>query len=102
MYKLVIYPEVYQDIAEIREYITSRDGAERGHDIAQSILSAIESLSELPNRGARLRNKNPNWNEHRFLIVKKNFAIIYCIKGEDVHITVVRHMSRDLFICSSC
>jgi len=92
---LVINPQVYDDLSAIKKYI-SKDNPQEAEKVVRAISDKIESLSELSERGANLQNKTRQKTKYKFILVLKNYAILYYTTADTVHVTLVMHAARDL------
>ena len=95
MKKLNINPQVYDDLKEIREYI-SKDSLEQAKKVVRKIYEDILSLSENPERGANLKNKVKQKTKHKYILTFKHYATLYYVTGEAVFVTLVLHTAKDL------
>lgn len=82
-----------RDLAEIRDYIR-RDAPLIAERFLAELLAAIESLENLPERGARPRDPNLRRLGYYFLVVK-TYLVFYKIHDEEVWIYRVQRGRRD-------
>ena len=80
------------DLREIETHL-AREAPETVDELIDRLLEAIESLAELPLRGARPRNAALRARGYRFL-VEEPYLVFYRIKGRQVRIHRVLHASR--------
>ena len=84
------------DIEGIGEYIEREDSAERALHVARSIRRVIETLSELPNRGAIVREA-AELGEQAFREVHfKPYRIIYEVVEDAVVVYLIADGRRDM------
>ncbi len=82
-YPLAISPAVYDDLVEIRTYISETlSNPEAAQSIVSDLLNAIQSLSELPLRGTLLKTVVPLPVAYRFIPCHK-YLIFYRLPEED-------------------
>ena len=82
-YPLAISPAVYDDLVEIRTYISETlSNPEAAQSIVSDLLNAIQSLSELPLRGTLLKTVVPLPVAYRFIPCHK-YLIFYRLTEED-------------------
>ena len=92
--RLNINPQVYDDLSNIKEYI-SKDSAEQADKVIKEIVSAINDISDMPEKGANLQNKVRQKTRYKYLLVYK-FAVLYYVGKDDIYVTLVMHTSKDL------
>lgn len=93
MKKLKINPQVYDDLAEIKENI-SEDSSEQAVKVVAKILSDMERLKDFPESGAKLSNKISFDVKYRYIITY-SYGTIYYVEDDSVIITTVLHLARD-------
>lgn len=82
-YLLAISPAVYDDLVEIRTYISETlSNPEAAQSIVSDLLGAIQSLSELPLRGTLLKTIVPLPVAYRFIPCHK-YLIFYRLTEDD-------------------
>ena len=82
-YPLAISPAVYDDLVEIRTYISETlSNPEAAQSIVSALLGAIQSLSELPSRGTLLKTVMPLPVAYRFIPCHK-YLLFYRLTEED-------------------
>ena len=80
------------DLRAIRDYI-ARDSETYAASFIESILSAVEQLSEFPHSGRAVPEANrPDTRELLF----RSYRIIYRVLPDAIHILAVIHGYRDL------
>jgi addiction module RelE/StbE family toxin len=93
MKRLKINPQVYDDLLDIKNYI-SEDSPEEAVKVVSRILDDIERLKDFPESGAKLSYKINLDVKYRYIITY-SYATIYYIEGEEVIVTTVLHLARD-------
>jgi toxin ParE1/3/4 len=88
--KIVWLSEAVGDLEEIVRFIDSRSES-YGSIVAATLLEAAESLTELPNRGALIREDVTE--RHRHLICY-SYRVIYRVESDYVFIVGVIHGAR--------
>jgi toxin ParE1/3/4 len=80
------------DLAAIRDYI-AKDSETYAESFVESVLSAVEQLSEFPRLGRVVPEANaPDIRELLF----RSYRIIYRVLPDAIHILAVIHGYRDL------
>ena len=95
MKKLIINPQVYDDLAAIKEYI-AKDSPPEADKVVRTIFDTIQSLSDMSQRGANLQNKTRQKTKYKYILALNTYAILYYISDDAVHVTLVMHTARDL------
>lgn len=82
-YPLVISPAVYDDLSEIRSYISETlSNPKAAQSILNDLLDAIQTLSQSPLRGTLLKSILPLPIAYRFIPCRK-YLIFYRMTEED-------------------
>lgn len=82
-YPLAISPAVYDDLVDIRTYISETlCNPEAAQSIVSDLLDAIQNLSKLPLRGTLLKTVLPLPVAYRFIPCHK-YLIFYRLTEED-------------------
>lgn len=93
--KVDISPRAYDDLAEIKDYISvTLQKPESAKEILRDIMDAIRSLEELPDRGAPLDTLISIKSDYRF-IQSHNYAIFYRVEEYRVFISRVLYKRRN-------
>ncbi len=93
-YTLAISPAVYDDLTEIRSYITEiLANPDSARAIIRDILDAIRTLSQFPLRGTKLKVPVPVSMTYRFIPCHK-YLIFYRMADEDT-VFVARVLLRN-------
>jgi len=95
-YQIVVTQRYLDDVADVMDYtfMISKD-QQVAVKIASEIDSAVESLEEMPNRGANYSLLIGRDTDLKYLMVYK-YAIIYRVEGDIVRVLAVVHTSRNL------
>ena len=81
-----------RDLLEIREYVAWDDPA-AAQRVVEGLVTAIESLADLPERGARPREARLRRMGYRFL-VQGRYLVFYKVLRAQVRVYRVLHGSR--------
>ena len=82
-YSLVISPAVYDDLAEIRSYISETlSNPKAAQAVLCDLLDAIQTLSQFPLRGTQLKTVLPLPVAYRFIPCRR-YLIFYRLTEED-------------------
>jgi plasmid stabilization system protein ParE len=90
---LKINPQVYDDLLDIKNYI-SEDSPEQAVKVVGRILDDMERLKEFPDSGERLSNRISFEVKYRYIITY-SYATIYYVEDDEVIVTTVLHLARD-------
>jgi plasmid stabilization system protein ParE len=90
---LKINPQVYDDLVDIKNYI-SEDSPNEAVKVVCRILDDIERLKDFPDSGEKLSNKISFEVKYRYIITY-SYATIYYVDGDEVIVTTVLHLARD-------
>lgn len=93
MKELIISPQVYDDLLDIKEYI-SVDSEEQAKKVVAEILADMERIGDFPNSGNLLSNKVRCDARYRYVITY-SYATIYRVEEDAVYVTNVLHLARD-------
>lgn len=93
MKQLIISPQVYDDLLDIKEYIAI-DSEEEAAKVVSKILNDMERISDFPDSGNLLSNKVRCDARYRYIITY-SYATIYRVESDAVYITNVLHLARD-------
>ncbi len=85
--------EAEREIEEAFLWLTERTEV---HAIpwALGLRDAIASLAEYPSRGKPMQDANVLGHEVREILYRRNYRILYEIRGDAVFVTSVRHTAR--------
>jgi addiction module RelE/StbE family toxin len=93
MKELKINPQVYDDLVDIKNYI-SEDSPNEALKVVSCILNDMERLKDFPDSGEKLSNKIHFEVKYRYIITY-SYATIYYVDGDEVIVTTVLHLARD-------
>lgn len=93
MRKLKINPQVYDDLNDIKQYI-SKDNPEQANKVISENISDIERLQEFPEIGSHLNNKIHINAKYRYIITY-SYATIYYLDNSNIYVITVLHLKRD-------
>ncbi len=93
MKQLIISPQVYDDLSDIKEYI-ALDSEEQAVKVITEILSDIERIGNFPDSGNLLSNKVRCDVRYRYVITY-SYATVYRVEEDAVYVTNVLHLARD-------
>lgn len=92
---LVIYPQVYDDIKAIKDYI-AKDDIVQSEKVAKAIVDDINSLAEMPESGANFQNKVKQKTKYKYIMTYRNYATLYYVNKDSVYVALVMHTAKDL------
>lgn len=96
MMKIDVSPRAYQDLTDIKLYISNKlanpDAAKK---ILTDIIDALHSLTEMPNRGTKLKNDLVTNSNYRF-IPCHNYLIFYQVTDKSIFVSRILYKSRNL------
>jgi len=85
-----------QDLRDIFRYISDNDCRERATYVVRAIQSAVQSLSDFPERGVRPRELvELGRNEYREIHFKP-YRIFYHVQNEQVTVLLITDGRRDM------
>lgn len=90
---MIISPQVYDDLSDIREYI-ALDSEEQSIKVIAEILSDMERIGDFPDSGNLLSNKVRCDTRYRYVITY-SYATVYRVEEDAVYVTNVLHLARD-------
>jgi addiction module RelE/StbE family toxin len=90
---LKINPQVYDDLVDIKNYI-SEDSPNEALKVVSRILNDMERLKDFPDSGEKLSNKIHFEVKYRYIITY-SYATIYYVEGDEIIVTTVLHLARD-------
>ena len=92
--ELKISPEVYDNLREIKEYI-SKDNPVAAKKVVDEILDEIEKLKYRASIGTSLANRVRRKTRLKFILVHK-YIVIFELNPETVEVVLVVHSARKL------
>jgi plasmid stabilization system protein ParE len=90
---LKINPQVYDDLSDIKNYI-SEDSQEEAVKVVKKILDDMDRLKYFSESGARLSDKLHFEVKYRYIITY-SYATVYYVEEDRVIVTTVLHLARD-------
>ena len=94
-YPLVISPAVYDDLSEIRSYISDTlSNPKAAQSILNDLLDAIQTLSQSPLRGTLLKSILPLPVAYRFIPCRKYLIFYRMTEGDKVFVSRVLFHNR--------
>ena len=96
MTEIDISPRAYQDLEDIKLYISSKlSNPDAARKILKDIIEALRSLTKMPDRGTKLKNNLLTNSNYRF-IPCHNYLIFYRVTGNHIFISRILYKSRNL------
>ena len=80
------------DLSEIYDHI-AEDSPRRAVEVVERVLDRIESLSELPSRGAPPRDERLKQKGYRF-VIEHSYLILYKVGSSQIWVHRVVHGKR--------
>ena len=96
MKELIIYPQVYDDLKAIKEYI-AQDNLEQAVKVIDKILADIENLKSMPSKGLNLQNKVKQKTIYKYILTYR-YATLYYTTKDCIYVVLVMHTAKDLSI----
>ncbi len=91
IYKVIIEPEAFQDLLNIKSYITKEDTLNKANQFISQLKKSIKSLDEMPQR-CRKSYYTDTQDTHD--LIYKKYTIVFQIIEDRVHIlTIFRQKS---------
>lgn len=85
-YKIIIEPEAFQDLLNIKSYITTQDSAVKADRFILELKEKIKSLNEMP---YRCRKSYYTDDEETHDLIYKKYTIVFKILDDEVHILAI-------------
>ena len=85
-YTIIIEPEAFQDLQDIKSYITQEDSLSKANQFLSELKVSIGSLEEMPSR-CRKSYYTPETKTHD--LIYKKYTIVFKIIKETVHILTI-------------
>lgn len=92
-FSVILRPLAAEDIRSIEEYI-AQESVQNARLVVERLLRAMDRLATMPRVGKRAEESHELGFEVR-QVVSDSYRILYMVRGREVHILTVRHMSRD-------
>jgi len=93
---VLVAPVAERDIEDISDFVAVRDGQAKAGYVFKKIRNAIESLSEIPERGAYVRELRALGVQEFREIFFKPYRIIYYVDGKRVSVVLVADGRRNM------
>ena len=91
IYKVIIEPEAFQDLLNIKSYITKEDTLNKANQFISQLKKSIKSLDEMPQR-CRKSYYTDTQDTHD--LIYKKYTTVFQIIEERVHVlTIFRQKS---------
>lgn len=94
--KIILAPFAVRDIEEIIQYIREKDSRDAAIHVLDNLEQTISTLTDLPNRGAPVKELSALGIKNIREIYFKPYRIIYEIESEAVHVFCVADGRRDM------
>lgn len=95
MYQLNISPLVYEDLQEVKDYITEElCNPQAAADLMKLITGKIRELPDFPNCGSPLNAIIDIQTDYRFLVCN-NYMVFYRVEMNMIFVTRVLYQGRD-------
>ena len=96
MMKIDVSPRAYQDLTDIKLYISNKlANPDTAKKILTDIIDALHSLTEMPNRRTKLKNDLVTNSNYRF-IPCHNYLIFYRVTDKSIFVSRILYKSRNL------
>ncbi|MEL7220409.1 MAG: type II toxin-antitoxin system RelE/ParE family toxin [Bacteroidota bacterium] len=96
-YTVIVTEPAEQDLEELLEYITERDGSSSAESMRDAIVDAIEALAKMPDRYGRVREVL-HFKDiiYRRVVVKNRYRVMYKVEEleKDVYVVRILHVKR--------
>jgi plasmid stabilization system protein ParE len=86
IYKIIVEPEAFEDLINIKTYITREDSITKAQQFLSELQRKIKTLSSMPNR-CRKSLYTDAQNAHD--LIYKKYTIVYKIIDDTVHILTI-------------
>ncbi len=96
IYEVFLTDAALRDLENIDDYICSFDSARKADDVLQKIETALQSLAELPLRGAHPKELLQLGIRDYREIYFKPYRIIYRTEGQRVDVYLITDGRRDM------
>jgi toxin ParE1/3/4 len=94
--KVILAPFAVRDIEDIIQYIREQDSRDAAIHELDNLEQTISTLTDLPNRGAPVKELSALGIKNIREIYFKPYRIIYEIESETVHVFCVADGRRDM------
>ena len=96
MFKLDYAPRAMDDLARMKDFITSRHGADVAQKSLRRITTSARRLGRFPEEGPSLAGLINISTDYRYLYVRPNY-LFYRIEGNCVKIVRVLNEKQDIY-----
>lgn len=96
MFKLDYAPRAMDDLARMKDFITSRHGADVAQKSLRRITTSARRLERFPEEGPSLARLINISTDYRYLYVRPNY-LFYRIEGNCVKIVRVLNEKQDIY-----
>ena len=96
MFKLDYAPRAMDDLARMKDFITSRHGADVAQKSLRRITTSARRLERFPEEGPSLAGLINISTDYRYLYVRPNY-LFYRIEGNCVKIVRVLNEKQDIY-----
>ena len=96
MFKLDYAPRAMDDLARMKDFITSRHGADVAQKSLRRITTSARRLERFPEEGPSLAGLINISTDYRYLYVRPNY-LFYRIEGNCVKIVLVLNEKQDIY-----
>ena len=96
MFKLDYAPRAMDDLARMKDFITSRHGADVAQKSLRRITTSARRLERFPEEGPSLAGLINISTDYRYLYVRPNY-LFYRIEGNCVKIVRVLNERQDIY-----
>ena len=96
MFKLDYAPRAMDDLARMKDFITSRHGADVAQKSLRRITTSARRLERFPEEGPSLAGLINFSTDYRYLYVRPNY-LFYRIEGNCVKIVRVLNEKQDIY-----
>jgi len=94
--KVILAPCAVRDVEEIVHYLKARDSVEAARHVLERLEQVISSLSELPSRGAIVKELEALGIKSFREIYFKSYRVIYEVETDAVNVFCVADGRRDM------
>jgi toxin ParE1/3/4 len=95
-YSVKLTKTAVRDLDSLFEYIESRDGSQRAHEVVSQIERRINALATTPERGARPKEFRELGAHAYREILYKPYRILYQITEKTVYVFLIADGRRDM------
>jgi len=85
-YNIIIEPEAFLDLLNIKTYITDQDTQSKANKFISELRNTIKTLNEMPQR---CRKSYYNDDENTYDLIYKKYTIVFKIIDTKVHVLTI-------------